>query len=226
MPPTRSLRVRNPSVQAVDVASTSKPARKRSRRSTPSSSITMNAPAVETPALSFPSQVMDQLVARVAEQVTRQLSPAVPISSSAAVDSSLGGSNTVASIASSNLSELPLTSRSDPASCPAPVSTCGSSQLPGLPLVSTTDVMTTQTSTLTTPGLASAIVQESLGAAQSSLSGELQVVTPVVPTQLFVSPSLPIDARVSEKLRLKVCNNEYLILVPCYQIRCLIANIK
>ena len=79
---------------------------------------------------------------------------------------------------------LALTSRSDPASSPAPVSTCGSSQLPGLPLVSTTNVMTTQTSTLTTPGLASAIVQESLGAAQSSLSGELQVVTPVVPAQL------------------------------------------
>lgn len=115
----------------------------------------------------------------------------------------------MASIASSNLSELPLTSRSDPASSPAPVSTCGSSQLPGLPLVSTTDVMTTQTSTLTTPGLASTIVQESLGAAQSSLSGELQVVTPVVPAQLFVSPTLPIDARVSEKLCLKVWNNEY-----------------
>ena len=54
----------------------------------------------------------------------------------------------MASIASSNLSELPLTSRSDPACSPAPVSTCGSSQLPGLPLVSTTDVMTTQTSTM------------------------------------------------------------------------------
>ena len=118
--------------------------RKRSRRSTPSSSTAMNAPAVETPALSFPSQVMDQLVARVAEEVTRRLSPAAPISSSAAVDSSLGGSNTVASIACSNLPELPLTS----ASSPAPVSTCGSSQLPGLPLVSTTDVMTTQTSTM------------------------------------------------------------------------------
>lgn len=208
MPPKRSLRVCNPSVKAVDVASTSEPARKRSRRSTPSSSTTMNAPAVETPALSFPSQVMDQLVARVAEEVTRRLSPAALISSSAAVDSSLGGSNTVASIASSNLSELPLTSRSDPASSPAPVSTCGSSQLPGLPLVSTIDVMTTQTSTLTTPGLASAVVQELLGAAQSSLSGELQVVTPVVPAQLFVSPSLPIDARVSEKLRLKVWNNQ------------------
>lgn len=187
MPPKRSLRVRNPSVKTVDVASTREPARKRSRRSTPSSSTTMDAPAVETPALSFPSQVMDQLVARVAEEVTRQLSPAAPIRSSAAVHSLLGGSNTVASIASSNLSELPLTSRSDPASSPAPVSTRGSSQLPGLPLVSTTDVTTTQTFTLTTPGLASAIVQESLGAAQSSLSGELQVVTPSCPRS-FLSP--------------------------------------
>ena len=148
----------------------------------------MNAPAVDTPALSFPSHVMDQLVARVAEEVTRRLSPAAPISSSTGVESSLGGSNTVASIAFSNLSELPLTSRSDPASSPAPVSTSGSSQLPGLPLVSGTDVMTAQTSTLTTPGLASTIVQESLGAAQSSLSGELQVVNPAVPAQLFVSP--------------------------------------
>ena len=95
MPPKRSLRVCNPSVKAVDVASTSEPARKRSRRSTQSSSTTINAPAVETPALSFPSQVMGQLVA---EEVTKRLSPAAPISSSAAVDSSLGGSNTVASI--------------------------------------------------------------------------------------------------------------------------------
>ena len=71
MPPKWSLRVRNPSVKAVDVASTSEPARKRSRRSTPSSSTTINAPAVETPALSFASQVMGQLVA---EEVTRRLS--------------------------------------------------------------------------------------------------------------------------------------------------------
>lgn len=47
-------------------------------------------------------------------------------------------------------------------------------------------------------------MQGSLSTTQTSLSGEAQV-----STQLFSSPSLPIDARVSEKLRAKIWNNEF-----------------
>lgn len=39
---------------------------------------------------------------------------------------------------------------------------------------------------------------------QASLSGESQV-----PTERLSSPSLPIDARVSEKLRAKIWNNKF-----------------
>ena len=55
-----------------------------------------------------------------------------------------------------------------------------------------------------TPRIAGALVLGSLNTTQTSLSGESQV-----PTDLFSSPSLPIDARVSEKLRAKIWNNEF-----------------
>ena len=61
-----------------------------------------------------------------------------------------------------------------------------------------------------TPGMAGALVLGSLNNTQASLSGESQV-----PTELFSSPSLPIDARVSEKLRAKIWNNEFFNLVLC-----------
>lgn len=54
------------------------------------------------------------------------------------------------------------------------------------------------------PSTAGAIVQGSLLNTQANLSGEQQL-----PSQLFSSPSLPIDARVSEKIRAKIWNNEY-----------------
>ena len=52
--------------------------------------------------------------------------------------------------------------------------------------------------------LAGTILQSSVGTTQASLSGEVQI-----PAQLFTSPSLPIDARVSEKIRSKIWNNEF-----------------
>ncbi|XP_067026129.1 uncharacterized protein [Acropora muricata] len=55
-----------------------------------------------------------------------------------------------------------------------------------------------------TTGMAGALVLGPLNNTQASLSGESQVLT-----ELFSSPSLPIDARVSEKLRAKIWNNEF-----------------
>ena len=58
-------------------------------------------------------------------------------------------------------------------------------------------------------GLAATIVQGPLDAAQPPLSGEIHPINPAVPSQLFSSPSPPVDSRVSDKLRVKIWNNEY-----------------
>ena len=87
-------------------------------------------------------------------------------------------------------------------------STSESSALFKVPLVSTSPAPTSAVlvpgTSVTPPGMAGALVWGSLSTTQTSLSREAQV-----PTQLFSSLSLPIDARVSEKLRAKIWNNEY-----------------
>ena len=45
---------------------------------------------------------------------------------------------------------------------------------------------------------------------QDRLSGELPTVSPTLPNTLFISPSLPIDARVSAKLRAKILKNKFI----------------
>lgn len=52
-------------------------------------------------------------------------------------------------------------------------------------------------------------MQESINGAQQILSGELPVVNTPMPAHLFTSSSLPIDARVSDKIRAKIWNNEF-----------------
>ena len=53
------------------------------------------------------------------------------------------------------------------------------------------------------------IVQGPLDAAQPFLSGEMHPTNPLVPSQLFSSPSPPINSRVSDKLKAKIWNDEY-----------------
>ena len=53
------------------------------------------------------------------------------------------------------------------------------------------------------------IVQGPLDAAQPFLSGEMHPINPLVPSQLFSSPSPPINSRVSDKLKAKIWNDEY-----------------
>ena len=67
-------------------------------------------------------------------------------------------------------------------------------------------------------GLVATIVQGPLDAAQPSLSGEMHPINPAVPSQLFSSPSPPIDSRVSDKLKVKIWNNEY------FELRALLTN--
>ena len=52
-------------------------------------------------------------------------------------------------------------------------------------------------------------MQGPLDAAQPFLSGEMHPINPLVPSQLFSSPSPPINSRVSDKLKAKIWNNEY-----------------
>ena len=91
MPPKRSQRLRNPSAQAVAIAAVGEPPRKRSRRTAMQSSTETDCQsptdansqpstqtitqAVASQPLSLPPGVLDQLVTRVADEVTRRLSP-------------------------------------------------------------------------------------------------------------------------------------------------------
>lgn len=188
MPPKRSTRLRNPSARAVAIAAGGEPPRKKSRRaavqptpanqgstsvvSTDQSATLSSAATVEPQPTSLSPGLLDQLVARVADEVTRRLSPPDETSTTPLSNTSRP----------SALSEVPLV-------CTPPLPASGAS-VPG--------------PSVATPEMAGAIVLGSLSTTQASLSGESQL-----PTELFSSPSLPIDARVSEKLRAKIWNNEF-----------------
>ena len=188
MPPKRSNRLRNPSARAVAIAAGGEPPRKKSRRaavqpnpanqdsssvvSTDQSTTLSSTAPVEPQPISLSPGTLDQLVARVADEVTRRLSPPNKTSTTPISNTSRP----------SALSEVPLVSTPPPPASGVPV--------PG--------------TSVATPGMADAIVLGSLSTTQSSLSGESQV-----PTEFFSSPSLPIDARVSEKLRAKIWNDEF-----------------
>ena len=188
MPPKRSNRLRNPSARAVAIAAGGEPPRKKSRRaavqpnlanqdstsvvSTDQSTTLSSTAPVEPQPISLSPGTLDQLVARVADEVTRRLSPPNKTSTTSISNTSRP----------SALSEVPLVSTPPPPASGVPV--------PG--------------TSVATPGMADAIVLGSLSTTQSSLSGESRV-----PTEFFSSPSLPIDARVSEKLRAKIWNDEF-----------------
>ena len=54
------------------------------------------------------------------------------------------------------------------------------------------------------------VMQGAVRQFQERLSGDLPTITPPLPSTLFTSPSLPIDARVSAKLRAKILKNEFI----------------
>ena len=151
---------------------------------------------------------MDQLVARVVDEVTKRLSSTDPIHHTSVAPTS--ASENISRPAPSNLTGLLLVVPDALSSSAAPVPTAVSSssniisssvsschQLPSLPLVSSS-------------GLADTIVQGTVATIQSAWSGELPVINPVLPAQLLSSPSLPIDARVSDKLHSKIWNNKFI----------------
>ena len=163
--PKRSERLHPPSKKAVDVAAASDTSQKRSRCMDPQPSTDCagaSSLSSDPQPQGFPPGVMDQLVARVADEVTRRLSPPDTGHQPLAVPSAL--------------SEVPLGS---------------------VPLVQSTSDQV------------DAAVQSLISTAQSALSGELQVVYSAQPSQMFISPSLPVDAWVSNKVKAKIWNNEF-----------------
>ena len=56
----------------------------------------------------------------------------------------------------------------------------------------------------------SSLVQDSITAVQKNLTGETIGPRQPIPDQLFASSDLPLDARVSDKIRAKIWNEEYI----------------
>ena len=54
------------------------------------------------------------------------------------------------------------------------------------------------------------LIEGAVSQFQDRLSGEVPTVSPTLPNTLFISPRLPIDARVSVKLRAKILKNEFI----------------
>ena len=175
MPPRRSTRAKRPSARATQ----SQPP-KRARQTAPNAADVSDTPGPPladrerpspTPAGgSIPASLIDQIVTRVADEVTRRLSPPVtpaPVGNLAP--------------SSAGLSAAPFLAPPTSPDAPAALGT----------------------------SLASSLLPGSAPSTQQLLSGELPVVQPESrPTQVFTSCSLPIDARVSDRLRAKIWKNE------------------
>lgn len=175
MPPKRSVRSRPPSASAVAAAASGTRGGKRSRANNQAPvsadpTVPSTVPANPVPVLTsatqqfaFPPGLIDNIVAKVTDEVTKRLATA---------SSQTSVLPQVPTIVASSLHEMPV-SGSQPSSV-------------------------------------TSLVQDALTVAQSALSGEPSLVgNESLPEQLFTSPSLAIDSRVSDKLRSKIWNNEY-----------------
>ena len=207
IPPKRSRRARTPSSRATEVAATAEPPRKKSRQlatsmpddagaqmiASSATSAVGQVPVQQPPTLS--ADVMDSLVSRVVLEVTRRLSPGeTDVSTSRMLQA------TSAALSSSPEPQAPL-------EVSASTTVASASMVPSsvmeLPVV---DAASVQVPNAVAAGdLPGAIVRGPLITAQSSLSGERPCLTPELPSQLFTSPSLAINSRVSDKLKAKIC---------------------
>ena len=130
----------------------------------------------------LPSQLLETLVAKVADEVSRRFAAVLPAQPTTPGSSQL---TEVAVCSSSNTPQS--TFASPPTNGSAPIRSSASPE-----------------------DMASSVVQQSVANAAHSLTG-LAVQAPLeTPGQLFQSAGLPVDARVSEKLRAKIWSNEYI----------------
>ena len=130
----------------------------------------------------LPSQLWGTLVSKVSDEVSRHFATVLPAQPTTAGSFQL---TEVAVYSSSSTSQSTFASPSTNGSAPI-------------------------RSSASLEGMASFVVQQSVANSANSLTG-LAVLTPLeMPGQLFQSSGLPVDARVSEKLRAKNWSNEYI----------------
>lgn len=199
MPPRRSVRQKRPSSKALEALAGSDPPPARRRRAagrTPSSSsaeptlaanrlVSTRGEVGNTPSdLVLPTGFLDQVVARVTTEVTRQLQPLL-------------------SGASALQSDVTLSTESVPSQHGPPAS-----QAPAFVQPS---VLATASQGQTEVPVVGHPIQQAVTSVQSDLSGE-QALFPSLPRPQdpFTSINLPVDARVAMKLKTKIWQQEYI----------------
>ena len=198
MPPRRSTPSKRPSSQALESLGASSPRRRRTAApSLPSrgndgetaaqSAVLFSGPSSHAyePAIPatgpvFPPALFDQLVQRVAAEVTRQLQPA---SFLPAV-------------------QEPQVPSPAPAAFPNLAGTTAVQQL-------TTEVPVVSYSPVGNPSAVDQVTQV-VQSVHSSLAGESPSTGAFQPKDIFTSVNLPVDARVPLKLKTKIWNNEFI----------------
>ena len=198
MPLWRSTRSKRPSTQALESLGASPPRRRHTAAtSLPSSgndsetaaqsavllsgpSSHASEPAIPATGPAFPPALFDQLVQRVAAEVTRQLQPA---SFLPAV-------------------QEPQVPSPAPAAFPSLAGTTDVQQL-------TTEVPVVSSSPVGNPSAVDQVTQV-VQSVHSSLAGESSSTGASQPKDIFTSVNLPVDARVPLKLKTKIWNNEFI----------------
>ena len=181
MPVKRSSRARQPSSRAVQAAASEPPARKRAR-------LAANTPAPRASASYAPEPASQEVTEPAPPEVT------VPPHLLETLVSRVVDEVTVR-LASQQTTQSP----ESVVPVLAPLRNT-SSAAPQVPLSTLTEVPVAPSP--------NTVVQASVAAAHSALSGEPLALTNPVPETLFTSPSVAIDARVSDKLKAKIYSNE------------------
>ena len=168
-----------PPKRTKSASSVATPARKRSHQvksSQGSAEVVQQLQPQELSAAVLPQALLEQIVNKVSDEVTRRLS------------STSGDWNVNDNQIYDRSSEEPVT-----------VNAAAADKVSEVPAVG-----------ISTDSLGQSVIQGAVSQFQESLSGDLPTISPTLPSTLFISPSLPIDARVSAKLRAKILKNEFI----------------
>ena len=168
-----------PPKRANSASTVAAPARKLSRwvkSSQGSAGVVQQTQPQEVSAEVLPQALVEQIVSRVSDEVTRRLS------------STGGDQNANDHQIPDQISDVPVTGDA-----------AGADQISEVPAVGIP---------ADSPG--QSVIHGAVSQFQERLSGDLPTITPPLPSTLFTSPSLPIDARVSAKLRAKILKNEFI----------------
>ena len=156
------------------------------------------------------SDILNQIAARVTHEVTSKLAPLLPISHSTSQPPSAPGPShpLVAQVNAQNTVPVP----AQPASASEQPTDLAPVQPPSLAptqQLSSPSSVEPRLSEVPVCSLGTAAVTSSVNSIHSHLTGELNPPSSL-PSSLFTSSALPVDARVSEKLKSKIWANEYI----------------